>query len=593
VGIALHFSRANFPLGRMPYKPTWNERLEEAKPFVGPAVAGAVVVALAGWLGWFWWGTAKPATPLAAAPKAEAARVAAVRRVADEVEGLEKAYQRAQESGASAETAGAMLNRVIEKQRELLRLEPVVAAEQAEKLARWEGARGSQRSRAALARSLALEKEARAAERAGQGPEAREKLREALRLQREANASATAGAGSDVPRESRLAQEIETGDAVPLRTSVGNYLTLARAAVALERWDEALKAFGEARKAQAELNQNFPSTRFADMAALDKIDREIESLRAAGLAATATARERDGDAAAKSGRTQEAAASYAAAAAALREVNERFARSRFASEARLEELDVRRQTVLAGVLLARAAEIDREVTAALRRRQCGAAAEKVAAALKLLEKAAAEFPRSRVLDPGLQRKLGYLALRAGEWDGLQAQIFARLAPLPGASSPLMLRTEMPQEIYQRVMNANPSRHAGPGLPVDSVSWRDAQECCERLSWLLGLPVRLPSEAEFRRGWQADRAGAWSADNSGGLSRETGKSRPSDAGFFDLAGNLAEWLQPSPAAGETAPVAGGSYLEGAEALMTLKLVTAEQRERARHIGFRVVVEPAGN
>lgn len=590
VGIALHFARADFSSGRMAYKPTWDERLEEVKPFVGPAIAAAVVLALAGWLGWFLLGPAKATKPLAAPPKEAAARLAAVQRVAEEVDLLEKTYQRALESGASAEAAGAMLNRVIEKQRELLRLQPAATTEQTEKLARLEGTRGSQRSRAALARSLALEKEAVAAEQAGQGAEAREKLREALRLQREANANATAEELKDVPRESRLAQEIDAGEAVPLHAAVGNYLTLARSAVAQERWDEALKAFGEARNAQAELNQRFAATRSADLPALDKIDREIETLRAAGLAAVAAAREREGDAAAKGGRTQEAAASYAAAAAALREVNAKFSRSRFASEARVEELEVRRQTVLSAALLARAAEIEREIAAALRRRQNGAAAEKLAVASKIFEKVGAEFPRSRSLDPALQRKLAYLALRAGELDGLQEQVFARLAPLPEAGGLLMFRTEVPQEIYQRVMNTNPSRQAGRGLPVDSVSWLEAQEFCERLTWLLGLRVRLPREAEFRSGWKADVEGAWSADNSGGRSRETGTSPPSDAGFFDLAGNLAEWLQPPSAAGETAPVAGGSYLDAAAALKTVKLASEEKRERARHIGFRVVVEP---
>ena len=594
-GLGSHciFRGPTFPRVRMAYKPTWDERLEEVKPLVGPAVAAAVVLALAGWLGWFLLGPAKATKPLAAPPKEAAARLAAVQRVAGEVDLLEKTYQRALESGASAEAAGAMLNRVIEKQRELLRLQPAATTEQTEKLARLEGARGSQRSRAALARSLALEKEALAAERAGQGAEAREKLREALQLQREANAHATAEELKDVPRESRLAQEIDAGDAVPLHAAVGNYLTLARSAVAQEHWDEALKAFREARNAQAELNQRFAATRYADLPALDKIDGEIATLRAAGLAAVAAAREREGDAAAKGGRTQEAAASYAAAAAALREVNEKFSRSRFASEARVEEFEVRRQTVLSAALLARAAEIDREIAAALRRRQSGAAAEKLAVASKIFEKVGAEFPRSRSLDPALQRKLAYLALRAGDLDAIQEQVFARLAPLPEAGGLLMFRTEVPQEIYQRVMNTNPSRHAGRGLPVDSVSWPEAQEFCERLTWLLGRRVRLPREAEFRSGWKADAEGAWSADNSGGRSRETGKLPPSDAGFFDLAGNLAEWLQPSSAAGETAPVAGGSYLDAAAALKTLKLAAEEKRERARHIGFRVVVEPGAN
>ncbi len=573
----------------MPYKPTWNERIEDAKPYLGPAIAGAVLLALCGWVVWHLFGPAKSPRPLSAPPKEEAARLAAVARVAGEVEVLEQTYRRAMESGASTDASAALLNRVIEKQRELMRLEPAVKTDQADKLAKLEGARGSQRSRTALARSLALEKEALAAREAGQVGEATDRMREALRLQREANANATEEELKDLPRESRLAQEIDAAEAEPLRAAVVTALALARSSAVQEKWDDALKAFTEARKAQAELNQRFAATRYADIPALDKIDGEIQSLRAAGLAAVATAREREGDAAAKGGRTQEAAASYAAAAAALREVNEKFGRSRFASEPRLDELEVRRQTVLSAVVLARAAAIDREVAAALRRRQNTAAAGKLSEAAKILEKVAADFPRSRSLDPALQRKLAYLALRAGDLDTLQEQVLGRLAPLSGALTVQMLKTEVPQELYQRVMNANPSRNVGRGLPVDSVSWVDVQEFCERLSWMLGLRVRLPSEAEFRAAWAPGGDGAWSLETSGGRSREAGKSPAAATGFHDLAGNLAEWLEPPLEVGETAPVAGGSYLDTTDGLKTFKAVPEEKRARARHIGFRVVVE----
>jgi hypothetical protein len=36
----------------------------------------------------------------------------------------------------------------------------------------------------------------------------------------------------------------------------------------------------------------------------------------------------------------------------------------------------------------------------------------------------------------------------------------------------MLKTEVPQDLFSRVMGSNPSRNAGRTLPVDSVNWID-------------------------------------------------------------------------------------------------------------------------
>ena len=62
----------------------------------------------------------------------------------------------------------------------------------------------------------------------------------------------------------------------------------------------------------------------------------------------------------------------------------------------------------------------------------------------------------------------------------------------------MLRTEVPQALYSLIMGTNPSRNQGDLRPVDSISWLEAKNFCERLSWILGQPVRLPTENEFRQ-----------------------------------------------------------------------------------------------
>ena len=120
--------------------------------------------------------------------------------------------------------------------------------------------------------------------------------------------------------------------------------------------------------------------------------------------------------------------------------------------------------------------------------------------------------------------------------------------------------QVTQSQYEKVTGENPSFFKGPDLPVEHLTWNEAQQFCERLSGLpkeraAGRHYRLPTEPEWE---YACRAGTSTRFNTGDTlelhqarfattSRSSPKptvpvgSYPPNAwGLYDMHGNVWEW-----------------------------------------------------
>jgi formylglycine-generating enzyme required for sulfatase activity len=116
-------------------------------------------------------------------------------------------------------------------------------------------------------------------------------------------------------------------------------------------------------------------------------------------------------------------------------------------------------------------------------------------------------------------------------------------------------TEVTQELYELVMEANPSENKSwKDMPVTNVSWEDCQEFLYQLFVLTGRVYRLPTEAEWEyaakggaksKGYlyagsnNIDEVG-WYAKNSGNSIHVIKEKKPNELGLYDMTGNAWEW-----------------------------------------------------
>ena len=135
----------------------------------------------------------------------------------------------------------------------------------------------------------------------------------------------------------------------------------------------------------------------------------------------------------------------------------------------------------------------------------------------------------------------------------------------------------------RDLNPDPSKFKGDDLPVENISWEDAEEFCTRLSVKSGRMYHLPSESQWEYAARAGSATAFAfgetvtaelANYDGtaayglapiGVSRQRtvavgSLGAANDFGLYDVHGNVREWCDGEYHANyQGAPVDGSSWL----------------------------------
>jgi len=198
----------------------------------------------------------------------------------------------------------------------------------------------------------------------------------------------------------------------------------------------------------------------------------------------------------------------------------------------------------------------------------------------------------------------------------------------------MGETEVTQGQWVAVMGSNPSHFKGdPALPVETVSWEDAQGFIKALNTRCGLPAgwkwALPSEAQWERACRGGKTTATAYGDSlssaqanfngnypyGGAAKDSWlantapvRSYKANAyGLHDMHGNVwewcADWHDAYPAGAATDPagpnsgsyrvIRGGSWSNGGTDCRSAYRFRITPDDRFNRMGFRLAAVPAGH
>ena len=175
----------------------------------------------------------------------------------------------------------------------------------------------------------------------------------------------------------------------------------------------------------------------------------------------------------------------------------------------------------------------------------------------------------------------------------------------------MDKHEVTQQLFEKLRGANPSKFIGSDLPVEQVTWLEANAYCYKIG------KRLPTEAEWEKaarggtntryywGDRVDPSYAWFSDNSEKMTHPVEQKKPNAYGLYDLAGNVWEWVADwygksyyenspknnpkGPENGEERVLRGGSWYSSDNHLSSATRYWSPPNTRNSNFGFRCATD----
>lgn len=177
-------------------------------------------------------------------------------------------------------------------------------------------------------------------------------------------------------------------------------------------------------------------------------------------------------------------------------------------------------------------------------------------------------------------------------------------------------TQVTQELWEYIMECNPSRYIGKQVPIQNIHWLDCQAFIKRLNERTGLKFRLPTEAEWEyaaKGGNKSEGYRYSGSNyvrrvacygnNHYGPQDVKKLEPNELGIYDMSGNVWEWCydrydtypsspQVNPKGAETGDykiIRGGAYDDGFEYCVSTLRNWSHKTSQSSSIGLRLALD----
>lgn len=415
--------------------------------------------------------------------------------------------------------------------------------------------------------------------------------KQAYDLQSKINAEFPLSKYKNIEKRVVFDRQIKTLQAKPLYLETLELERKARESLEANDLIKSEKLFESAIDAITRLHSEHPSSIYTDFARLLKLESDLQSLRSGGFAQKIADDEKKAAELIAKKDYIAAADVYADALENQRSINSLYPKSKHASEEKAREFDRLKAETYSRKYVGEIEAQSELLKKSLSDGNLDAVAQVSENLIRKIEHFVQEFPQSRLLSDETLMRSRYINFVSRDIVKIRALILPNLADAGNGAK--MLRTEVSQRLYSLVMQENPSRFSdNPDRPVDSVTVEEAASFCTRAGWVLGKKVSLPDEQTYRSAIGSLRYAdigeiSWNYFNSNGTTHPIATKKPNDKGFYDLLGNVAEYLaQPSDA--DSARVIGGNAQTAPDALKDVPVSDFDPKQRNRMVGFRIVV-----